>query len=179
MFVPLYIPAHNRSLSGGCTLWRWVEGPSIVRAAHLPPWAEVEGQGGSQTTYDTLFPLGRKLGSCLLQGRSRQYCGCPWRRLSLFRTSPGPSGYCSHRQSKRMCSMVSWAMAEGHLLQVPQHTASVVTVLASGLTLWGFLGLPLRGFLFLLGMVMGNSLWVSGHLLWVSGLGITRPNPLQ
>lgn len=73
--------------------------------------------------------------------------------------------------------MVSWAVAEGHL-QVPQHTAFVVTILASGLTLWGFLGLSLRGFLFLLCKVMGNSIWVSGYLLWVSGLGITRPNPL-
>lgn len=41
------------------------------------------------------------------------------------------------------------------LLQVPQHTASVVTFPASCLTLWGSLGLPPRGFLFLLWMVMG------------------------
>lgn len=43
----------------------------------------------------------------------------------------------------------------GRLLQVPQHTASVVTFPASCLTLWGFLGLPPRGFLFLLWVVMG------------------------
>lgn len=43
----------------------------------------------------------------------------------------------------------------GRLLQVPQHTASVAIFSASRLTLWGFLGLSPRGFLFLLWMVMG------------------------
>lgn len=87
--------------------------PRLIRSSYLPPWVEAEGQGGSQATCDTLLPLGRKLDSCLLQGRSSQCCGYPWRRPSQFLTSAGASGCYSHPQIKRMCIMVSWARGRG------------------------------------------------------------------
>lgn len=140
------------------------------------PLTEVEKQGGSQATCHTLFSLGRKLGSCLRPGRSRRYHGYPWRRPSPFLTSLGASGYYSHPHSKSMCSMVSWAQAEGHLVQVLQHIVSVITFPASCLTFWRCLRLPLRGFLLL---VDGHGgVQASEHLLWLSELGITRPNHL-
>lgn len=149
---------------------------------HMRPPLEVGSRPSSKhclrPTPDHLcptLPLGRKLGSCLLRGRSRQCSGCLWRRLSPFLTSPGASGYYSPPQSKRTHSTVSRPWGRGYLVHIPLHGS--VVALPPPVTLC-FLGLPARAFPCFLWTVTGSGAQASGCLLQVSELSPTRPDPL-
>lgn len=120
----------------------------------------------------TFLPVGRKLGSCLLLGRSSLCHGCPWRRLNLFLASTGASVCYTHLQTKRMYNMVSWA--DGGWTPSPDpHTQHLWRPFLAHVE--GFLGFPLNFFLILwswgvaskdLSTCCGYQHWVlPGHIL--------------
>lgn len=143
---------------------------SALRELHAPPPphpAEVMGRAAARPR-DTPFPLGRKLGSCLLRGRNGRWCGCPWRRPNPFPTSPGASGCCSRPRSRRTCSMVSPGRG-------PSPAAGTASAPLSCLRLRGVLGFSPRGFSFPSGQPWGGR----GPGIWAPALGVSVESPGQ